>query len=118
MAIFKKYSLSFKNAFRGLKIAFSEEQNFQIQVGVALLIIVLMIVLPLTRFERAILVLTISFVLGLELLNSQIERVLDFLEPNHDPRVKRIKDLASAAVLVAVFGSVVIGLLILLPYLI
>ncbi len=117
MVKLKKCGSSFKNAFQGLKIAFAEEQSFQIQLVIAFVVIALMILLPLTRLERAILVLTIIFVLGLEILNSQIERIMDFLEPNHDPRVKRIKDLSSAAVLLATLGSVAIGLLILLPYL-
>jgi diacylglycerol kinase len=72
--------------------------------------------LPLKALERAVLILTILLVLTLELINSQIERILDFLEPNHDPRIKRIKDLSAAAVLLACLGSIVIGLLILLPY--
>ena len=71
---------------------------------------------PLPSLERAVLILTIILVLSLELINSQIERILDFLQPDHDPKIERIKDLSAAAVLVASLGSIAIALLILLPY--
>ncbi|MCD6500628.1 diacylglycerol kinase [bacterium] len=117
MINFRKLCLSFKRAFEGLKIAILEEQTFRIQVMTGILILFLMIYFPLTILERAILILTVILVLSLELINSQIERILDFLQPNHDPKIKKIKDLSASAVLLASLGSIVIGLLILLPYL-
>lgn len=103
---------SFKNAGAGLKIAWRGEQSFRAQLLIAAVVVVLMFYFPLHHLERAILFLAIAAVLGLELLNSQVERVLDFLQPDHDPRIKRIKDLSSAAVLVASMGAAVVGLLI------
>lgn len=117
MLSFRKLLSSFQNALNGLRTAWQKEQSFRLQVLFALLVIVLMIVFPLHRIERAILVLSIGLVLGLEILNSQIERVLDFLEPNHDPRVKAIKDLSAGAVLAAVTAASIIGIFIFLPYL-
>lgn len=99
-----------------MKIVISEEQTFKIQVVAAILVLFLMFWFPLTALERAILILSIILVLSLELINSQIERILDFLQPNHHPKIKRIKDLSASAVLIASLGSIVIGLLILLPY--
>jgi diacylglycerol kinase len=116
MVNFKKLYSSFKRAFYGLKVAIREEQTFKIQVVAGIFVLFLMFLFPLRILERAVLFLTIILVLGLELINSQIERILDFLQPNHDSKVKRIKDLSAAAVLLASFGSVVVGLLIFLPY--
>ena len=54
--------------------------------------------------------------IGLELINSIMERFLDFLQPNLDPRVKIIKDLLSAFVLLIAFGAAIIGILIFWPH--
>ena len=62
------------------------------------------------------LILTILVVLSLELINSQIEKFLDLIQPEHHPRVKIIKDFSAGAVLLSAIGSVVIGLLIFWPH--
>jgi len=113
----RKQANSFKNSFHGLKVAFFEEQSFKIQAILALVVVILMFSLPLHNIERAILVLAIMFVLGLELLNSQIERALDLAEFDHNPKIKDIKDLSTSAVLIAAVGALVVGLFIFIPYL-
>lgn len=117
MISFRKLKTSFRNAWQGLEVAFREEQSFRLQLVVAGLVIILMFAFPLHYIERAILILVISSVLGLELLNSQLERVLDLLQPNHDPKIKAIKDLSAAAVLIATLGAVLVGLFIFIPFL-
>jgi len=116
MVNFRKLKLAFKVAIRGLGLVIKEEQTFRIQVVAAVLVIFFMFYFPLTASERTILILAIVLVLSLELLNSQIERILDLLQPNFDPRIRRIKDLSASAVLVVSIGSFFVGLLIFLPY--
>ena len=118
MINFRKLCSSFKKAFKGFKIAIREEQTFRIHTIAGILVLILMFSFPLTVLERAVLILTIILVLSLELINSQIERTLDFLQPNHHPQIKRIKDLSASAVLIASLGAIIIGLLIFLPYLV
>ena len=108
----KKLKKSFKYAFQGVKVAFREEQTFRIHIAIAIIVVFFMFVLPVHSIGRAVLILTIVFALGLELLNSQIERVLDVIQPNHSPKVKAIKDLSAAAVLIADIGAVLVGLFI------
>lgn len=102
----------------GLKAAFKEEANFRIQVLIAIVVLIFMMVLDVSAVEKSILILTTLVVLSLELINSQIEKFLDIIEPSHHPRVKIIKDFSAGAVLLSVIGSVVIGLLIFLPHII
>lgn len=116
MINFKKLNASIKAALIGLKSAIKEEQTFKIQTAVAVLVIFFMFYFPLIVLERVILILTILLVLGLELINSQIERILDFLEPEFNHKIRKIKDLSASAVLVVAIGSIFIGLLIFLPY--
>ncbi len=98
--------------------AFREERNFRIQFLIGSAVIVLMIVLDLNYIEKSILLLTILVVLGLELINSQIEKFLDLIQPDHHPRVKIIKDFSAGAVLLSALVSIVIGILIFLPHII
>jgi diacylglycerol kinase len=113
----QSFSYSLKVAFLGLISAFKEERNFRIQVLAAALVTALMLVTGLNHIEIAILVLTMVVVLSLELVNSQIEKFLDILHPDHHPRVKIIKDFSAGAVLLSAIGSVLIGVLIFWPHL-
>lgn len=103
-------------ALEGLKSAASE-QTFGIFSIIAVLVIILMFLFKVSLFEKLILILIITFVMTLELINSRIERILDIFQPNHDPRVKIIKDISAGAVLLACLGALVIGILIFWPYL-
>ncbi len=114
----ESFSKRLKIAFSGLTSAFQEERNFRIQCFIALVVIFAMLVLGLSTVEKAILILMILVVLSLELINSQIEKFLDLIEPNHHPRVKIIKDFSAGAVLLSAAGSVIVGLLIFLPHII
>ncbi len=102
---------SFKYAFEGIRTAL-KERSFRIMCLVALSVVGLGVLLTITLFEWLILILTIVLVLSLELINSQVERTLDIVCPEIDPRVKAIKDISAGAVLIASIGSVFIGVMI------
>lgn len=107
----KKLYDSFKYAFDGVKAVFWEEQSFRIQLAITAILVILMLVSDWSYTVKAILVLAICLVLCLELINSQIERTLNLLHPQWHPEVKKVKDIAAAAVLVAVAGAVAIFLI-------
>jgi len=113
----KNIFLSFRNAWKGVWTVLIQEPAFKYMLAVALLVIGAMLYFPTSRTEKAVLLVMIFSVLGLELINSVMERFLDFLQPNPDPRVKIIKDLLSAFVFLIAFGAAVIGILIFWPYL-
>lgn len=117
MIDFRKFFHSLKIALSGLKITFQKEQSFRIQIFMGLLVILLMFVLKLNSLEKSALIIVIVMVLSLELINSQIERFLDVVQPDYHPKVKAIKDVSAAAVLAAAFGAVAVGIIILLPHL-
>jgi diacylglycerol kinase len=114
----QKFLTSIKIAFYGLWSAFKEEKNFRIQFIIGMFVIFFAIELGLDSIEKSILFLMILVVLSLELINSQIEKFLDIIQPEHHPKVKIIKDFSAGAVLLSVIGSVVIGILIFWPYII
>ncbi len=114
--MFKKLKNSLQNAFYGLRVAFLE-QTFRILSLVAFVVLVFAIVLPLSSVERGMLFLLVASVLAFELINSQVERILDILHPNYKEKVRLIKDISAGAVLLMSIASVVIGTMIVFPYL-
>ncbi|NBP05899.1 MAG: diacylglycerol kinase family protein [Bacteroidetes bacterium] len=100
---------SVKNAIKGLRTAFREQRNLRIQAMVAVLTIFIGIWLKITRMEWAIIFTCIGLVMGLELLNSAIEVLLDKLHPDKDAAIGKAKDIAAAAVLLASVCSVIAG---------
>ncbi len=114
----QKFSNRLKIAFFGLKAAFKEERNFRIQFLIGIAVVFFMVILGLNPLEKSILILTILVVLSLELINSQIEKFLDLIQPELHVKVKIIKDFSAGAVLISALGSIVIGILIFYPYMI
>jgi len=103
-------------AFLGIIAAFKQEANFRIQSVVAVVVIFFTMVLGLDSVEKSVMFLTILVVLSLELINSQIEKFLDIIEPKLHIKVKIIKDFSAGAVLLSALGSIIIGWLILMPH--
>jgi diacylglycerol kinase len=66
-------------------------------------------VLRLPAAGWAVLFLTIALVVAAELLNAAVESVVDLVSPEDHPLAKRAKDVAAAAVLVAVAGAIAVG---------
>ncbi len=114
----KRLFQSFRDAGRGVKIVFQNEQNFRLQFFLSILIIFLMYFFPLSKSERIVVIMLIALVLILELLNSAVERLVDLFKPRLSWQVEMIKDIMAAAVLLASFGSLIIGLVIFWPYVI
>jgi diacylglycerol kinase len=115
---FKKLIKSFKVAFTGLWIGIKEENTIRIGVVIAFFVILFMFFFPLTRQERAIITLCVFLVLSIELINTQVERVTNLIDKNHNEEIKKIKDLAAGAVLMAIIGTAIVGIFIFTPYVI
>lgn len=109
---------SFQYAFRGLRYVLKNERNFRIELIFAFLILVFSIVLRIEKWELVIIIFLTTLVLVTELINTVVERVVDILEPRMHPFAKLIKDIMAAIVLISAVMSVLIGLIIFLPYII
>lgn len=99
----------------GLKHIYLEEMMFRIQTYLAIGAIALALLLDLPEFQQLIVIITSMIVLGLEVMNSAIEHLIDFFSKKRNPKIKKIKDTAAAAVLVSSIGAALIGLIIFLP---
>ena len=114
----KKLKDSFKFALSGLKETLIYERNFKIMIIIAAVVVVAMFYFITSRTEKAVLFAAIFTVLAIELVNTVIERLLDFLEPAHHEQVRIIKDLMAAVALAVCFGAVIIGLIVFWPHII
>ncbi|MBD8035316.1 diacylglycerol kinase family protein [Solibacillus sp. A46] len=110
----RKFFRSFRYAMEGIFTAVNE-QNFRFHLVSAIIVIIAGVLTGLTIVEWSIIVLIIFLVIGAELINTAIERVVDLASPEFHPIAKQAKDIAAGAVLVFALASVIIGLLIFLP---
>lgn len=111
----KKISRSLRHASSGLKFAL-REQNFQIELFAGFCALAFSVFFRIARWELSVLILTILLVLMFEIINTIFERVIDILVPRQHPYAKVIKDMMAGAVLLACLGSLLIGLIVFLPY--
>lgn len=100
---------SFNYAIEGVVHTFRTQRNFKIHFLIGALAIILGLVLHLDRIEFIILMISISFVLGAELLNTAIEAAIDVVTTTHDPLAKIAKDVAASAVLIAALNAIFVG---------
>lgn len=106
---------SFKYAFNGLKIIIKEEHNARIHLLLAILVLIAGCFFDLAVYEWISIILVIGMVIMLEIINSAIENIADFISPERNDSIKKIKDMSAAAVLIAALLAVIIGLIIFLP---
>ncbi|MBI5071691.1 diacylglycerol kinase [Candidatus Falkowbacteria bacterium] len=109
---------SFRYASRGLVRVFKEEQSFRVQVVIGFFVLILALIFHVKVWEAVALLLVTMMVLVLELINSVFERVVDVLKPRMHPYVETVKDIMAAVVLLSSLGAILIGVLILGPYVI
>ena len=107
---------SFRYAAQGLAYGFASQRNFRIHVFTGLFVFGMGLWLGLSPDRLAVLVLTVTAVLVLELLNTATEAVVDLaIGRQFHPLARIAKDCAAAAVLVAALSSLMIALLLLVP---
>ncbi|HUB60665.1 MAG TPA: diacylglycerol kinase family protein [Puia sp.] len=106
---------SFKFAFAGFRELLIREHNARIHLAATVGVIVAGVVFHVSGIEAAVLAVVTGGVWVTEILNTCVERMMDFIHPEEHPHIKYIKDLAAGAVLAAAFTAVVVGLLIFIP---
>ena len=70
---------SFKYAIAGIWRAFKQERNLKIHALAILAVVALGLCLDIERLEWLVLLLTIALVVGLELLNTAVEALVDLV---------------------------------------
>lgn len=107
---------NFRAALRGIKVSFLEEWSLRLQIVAAILVLILGWFLSVPKTDLIILIFTITLVITLELTNSVVERILDIIKAEHDPKIKDAKDIMAGAVTFSAFAALGVGIIIFLPY--
>lgn len=110
-----KKGIGLKYAWAGLITTLKYERNVRIHLFAAIIVLIFSLLLKINRFEWLFIILAISLVLISELINSVIERLIDYLKPERNIHAKEIKDISAGVVLLATFTAVIIGIIIFLP---
>ncbi len=108
---------SFRWAFKGIGETIKTQSNMQIHLGITLLVIIAGLVLDLSRGEWVIIFLSTALVLVAETFNTALEHLANAVMPDYHPLIKRAKDAAAGAVVIAAIMAALTGLLIFVPHL-
>jgi len=115
---FKALRKSFKYALNGIFTALTICRNLKIHYFFAVIAIVAGFYFNIDRLEFAMVLLTITLVVTLEMINTAIERVVDLLTEKYHILALIAKDISAGAVLIASIIAFIVGALIFGPYLI
>ena len=100
-------------SWRGLKVCFRTEAAFRQELFLGVILIGVALWLDCSGTEKALLIGVVLLVLMVELLNSGIEYVVDRFGAEIHEYSRSAKDIASAAVFVALLNVVVVWVLVL-----
>ena len=103
---------SFNYAFEGIIHVLRTQRNMRIHFVVAVIVLVIALVADVTKIELIALLISITFVLIAEMLNTAIEGAIDVATTSFDPMAKLAKDIAAGAVLIATVNAVAVGYLV------
>ena len=109
---YKSLLYSIKGIFWMLK----SERNFQLEVFALIINLFLIVYFKLNSTDIALILLVCFLVLIAETINTAIEKICDFVEPNFNKKIGIIKDISAGAVILATLLSIFVGVLVYSKY--
>ncbi len=107
---------SFGYSIKGFLVALREERNIRIHVGAALIVIALGFWFRISATDWCVLLIMTGTVISAELFNTSIEILSDVVTKEKHSGIGKVKDIASAAVLILCVISVVVGVIVFSKY--
>ena len=106
---------SFKYAFTGARKLLLTEHSIMVQAFIAVCTVIAGFYFNISVVEWMIQILATGMVLGIEGLNTAIEKICDFIHPDYHERIGFVKDIAAGSVVFVSLAALVIGILIYYP---
>lgn len=103
-------------SIKGIFWMLKSERNFQLEVFALIINLFLIVYFKLNSTDVALILLVCFLVLIAETINTAIEKICDFVEPNFNKKIGLIKDIAAGAVILATFLSIIVGVLVYSKY--
>ena len=108
---FKSMGFALKGAIKLV----TTEHSVMVQTFIGILMVFAGFYFHISHEEWLIQTLAIGLVLGIEGLNTAVEKVADFIHPEFHERIGFIKDIAAGAVFFAAMTAIAVGLIIYVP---
>jgi diacylglycerol kinase (ATP) len=108
---FKSMGFALKGAIKLI----TTEHSVMVQCSLAVLLIIAGFYFEISHEEWLIQTLATGLVLGIEGLNTAVEKVADFIHPEYHERIGFIKDIAAGAVFFAAITAIAVGCIIYIP---
>jgi diacylglycerol kinase (ATP) len=108
---------SIRYAVSGALLLLKTEHAIITQFSIGILFIILGFVVGINKTEWMIQIICFGFVLATEGLNTTIEKICDYIQPEYHKQIGLIKDISAGAVTFAALTAIVIILIIYIPYL-
>ena len=112
----KRFFKSFIYAIQGIMVSSREQRNLKIQGFVGMLTVGAGLYFDMTATEWCLILLVIGLVMGMEMMNSAVESLVDLVTQESKPLAGKVKDIAAGAVLFVSIVAVIIGLIIFKKY--
>jgi diacylglycerol kinase (ATP) len=100
---------SFKFAFAGIYYLFLYHRNMRIIFMLGFAVMLLGLYFQLKGIELVALLITITVVFTAEIFNTAIEMLMNMLTTKYHVRIKLVKDIAAAVVLLASLNAIAVG---------
>jgi len=104
-----------RQALNGITLSWESELTMRVHIVAVVLVSLTGVWVGLSATEWAIVFSLYGLIMGLELVNSSIEALCDFVQPHDHPAMKRTKDLAAGAVLMASVFAVAAAIVLFYP---
>ncbi len=102
-------------ALKGMFLLLRTETSIQIQFVIAIVMTVAGFYFQISNTEWILQLFAIGLVMGIEGVNTAIEKLADYVQPNKDPKIGLIKDISAGAVMIVSVVASIIGLIIYVP---
>ena len=112
----QRFFRSLGYALNGLLQLIRHERNFQIHIAAFIGVLALGIFFGISSMEWVMIFLISALVMGLEAINTAIEHFCNLYSTKANEHIKKIKDVAAGAVLIAAVFAVCIAVVVFLPY--
>jgi diacylglycerol kinase len=104
------------HAFSGLMWVTPRTPSLRLGIVVVIALAAFGVLLRMSGVEIALLVLVGTLLLAVETLNTAIEMLCDYVQPQHDPKIGKIKDVAAGATAVTEIGAAIVVAVLLWPH--
>ena len=103
---------SINYALEGIIHVLRTQRNMRIHFAIAVAVLIFAVAVNVTKSELIALLISITFVLIAEMLNTGLEAAIDIATTSFDPMAKLAKDIAAGAVLIATVNALAVGYLV------